>query len=59
LHLTFKGKAPILHKIAVAVACTKVATSRNVQKKFARKIPAMRMALACLLEGRNQKMSAA
>ena len=54
-----KEKAPILHKIAVTVACTRVATSRNVRKTFARKIPAMGMALACLLKARNQNMSAA
>ena len=54
-----KEKAPILHKIAVTVACTRVATSRNVRKTFARKIPAMGMVLACLLKARNQNMSAA
>lgn len=42
----FKEKATILHKIAVTVACTRIATSRNVQKTFARETPAMRMALA-------------
>lgn len=54
-----KEKELILHKIAVTVACTRVATSRNVRKTFARKIPAMGMALACLLKARNQNMSAA
>ena len=43
----FKEKAPILHKIAVTVACTRIPTSRNVRKTFASKIPAVGMALAC------------
>ena len=42
-----KEKAPILHKIAVTVACTRIPTSRNVRKTFASKIPAVEMALAC------------
>ena len=53
-----KEKAPILHKIAVTVACTRIPTSRNVRKTFASKIPAVGMALACLLKARNQNMSA-
>ena len=54
-----KVKANILYNLVTTVCGTKVSNSRNVLKTSERKVPAMGMALACLLKARNQNMSAA
>lgn len=54
-----KEKANILHNLVTTVCGTKFSNSRNALKTSERKIPAMGMALACLLKARNQNMSAA
>ena len=54
-----KEKANILYNLVTTVCGTKFSNSRNALKTSERKVPAMGMALPCLLKARNQNMSAA